>query len=180
MESEIENILIKARELSVMIREHPIAKRYSDNLDKMERDEKSLVLLKKLVAMGKELEEKSAKFYEDLSQNFSKDEDVLLSYAKENKKFFTQIQRAYYSVITDALEGCFAFDLEADDYALETDLPAEVSYSDAVAKAIEMEERILDFYAVAAEQSMSLMADVPRNFFRYPARQSGLLHRVHR
>ena len=29
---------------------------------------------------------------------------------------------------------------------------------------IEIEERILDFYHFAADQSMSLMADIPRNF----------------
>jgi RNA-splicing ligase RtcB len=81
------------------------------------------------ISFVKDLEEKSAKFYEDVFQRYSKDEDVLLAFAKENRKYFTQIQRAYYSVITDAIE-----------------------------------EKILDFYHVAADQSMSLMADVPRNF----------------
>ena len=116
------------------------------------------------ISFVREFEEKGAKFYEDIIQKYSKDEDVLLSFAKENKKYFTQIQRAYYSVITDAIEGCYAFSLNPDDYAFETDLPENANYEDALAKAIVMEEKILDFYNVAADQSMSLMADVPRNF----------------
>jgi len=116
------------------------------------------------ISFVKELEEKSAKFYEDLSRRYSKDEDVFLSFAKENRKYATQIQRAYYSVITDAIEGGYAFDLETDGYAFENELPEEASYSDALAKAVEMEEKILNFYTVATEQSMSLMADIPRNF----------------
>jgi hypothetical protein len=116
------------------------------------------------ISFVKEFEEKGAKFYEDIFQRYSKNEDVLLSFAKENKKYFTQIQRAYYSVITDAIEGCYAFNLNSDDYAFETDLPENASYGDALAKAVEMEEKILNFYHVAADQSMSLLADVPRNF----------------
>ena len=116
------------------------------------------------ISFVKELEEKSAKFYEELSQRYSKDKDVLLSFSKENKKYVAQIQRTYYSVITDAIEGSYAFDLEADEYILDTELSENASYSDALDKAVEIEEKMVEFYTVAAEQSMSLMADVPRNF----------------
>ncbi|UCH00382.1 MAG: hypothetical protein JSU78_08215 [Deltaproteobacteria bacterium] len=116
------------------------------------------------ISFVKELEEKAAGFYEELSRRYPEGEDVFLSFAKENRKYFNQIQRAYYSVITDAIEGCFAFDLETDDYALNTDLPEDTSYADAVARALALEEKIIEFYDVAADQSMSLMADVPRNF----------------
>ena len=116
------------------------------------------------ISFVKDLEEKSAKFYEDVFRRYSKDEDVLLAFAGENRKYFTQIQRAYYSVITDAIEGCYAFNLNSDDYEFETDLAEDTSYEDALVKAIEIEEKILEFYHVAADQSMSLMADVPRNF----------------
>jgi len=116
------------------------------------------------ISFVKELEEKSARFYEDLSQRYPEGEDVFLSFAKENRGYFNQIQRAYYSVITDAIEGSYAFDLDSNEYAFETELPKQSSYSDALAKALDMEEKILAFYSVAADQSMSLMADVPRNF----------------
>jgi hypothetical protein len=116
------------------------------------------------ISFVKELEEKSARFYEDMSQRYSKDEDIFLSLAKENRKYAAQIQRTYYSVITDAIEGGYAFDLESDEYILDTELPEKASYSDALDKAVEIEEKMVKFYTVAAQQSMSLMADVPRSF----------------
>ena len=116
------------------------------------------------ISFAKELEDISAKFYESISQRYGKDEDVFLIFVKENKKYAEQIQRAYFSVITDAIEGGYAFDLEADEYKLDTELPEKASYSDALDKAVEIEEKMIKFYTVAADQSMSLLADVPRNF----------------
>ena len=112
----------------------------------------------------RELEEKAAKFYEDLAKRSPENETDFLAFAKENRKYNKQIQMAYQSVITDAIEGCYAFNLNSDDYEFETALAENAPYSDALAKAIEIEEKILDFYNVAADQSMSLMADIPRNF----------------
>jgi len=117
-----------------------------------------------VISFAKKLENESAKFYEDLSKRYAKDVDVLLSFAKENGKNVVQIERAYYGVITDALEGCFAFNINPDDYAFKTEPAEGVSYSDALDKAIELEEKVGEFYTVAAEQSKSLMADVPRAF----------------
>ena len=116
------------------------------------------------VSLAKEFENESAKCYEDLAQRYSNDKDVFRSFAKENTKNVTQIERTYYGVITDAIEGCFAFNIEADDYTFETTIAENASYSDALNKAIEMEEKITKFYYDAAEQSKSLMADVPRVF----------------
>jgi hypothetical protein len=130
------------------------------------------------VSFVKELEEKAARFYEDLAKRYSKDEDFFLAYAKENNKYFSQIQRAYYSVITDAIEGGYAFDLEADDHTLDTELPEEASYADALDKAVEIEEKIIRFYMVAAEQSMSLMADVPRNFKIVAKKRGGRIPKI--
>jgi len=116
------------------------------------------------ISFAKELENKLAKFYEDLAKRYAKDGDVFLSFAKENRKNVVQIERAYYGVITDAIEGCFAFDINPDEYIFETALAEKASYSDALDKAVEMEEKIIKFYSDAAEQSKSLMADVPRAF----------------
>jgi len=116
------------------------------------------------ISFTKKLEEDSAKFYEDLSQRYAKDKDVLLSFAKENGKNIVQVERAYYGVITDAIEGCFAFKINPDEYTFKTELAEGASYSDALEKAVEMEEKIIRFYTDAAEQSKSLMADVPRAF----------------
>ncbi len=117
-----------------------------------------------VISSAKKLENESAKFYEDLSQRYAKDVNVLLSFAKENGKNVVQIERAYYEVITDAIEGCFAFNINPDDYAFKTELAEGAGYSDALDKAVEIEERVIKFYSDAAEQSKSLLADVPRVF----------------
>jgi rubrerythrin len=117
-----------------------------------------------VISFARELEGKSAKFYEDLAQRFAEGEDTFLGFAKENRKNVVQIERAYYGVITDAIEGCFAFDLESDDYVIATALAEKTDYSDALSQAIEMEETTVRFYTDATEQSQSLMADVPRAF----------------
>jgi rubrerythrin len=117
-----------------------------------------------VISFAKSLETESAKFYEGLAQKYAEAKEVFLSFATENSKNVVEIERAYYGVITDAIEGCFAFDIDPDAYAIETTLAKAASYADALAKAIEMEEKIGKFYSDAAEQSKSLMADVPRVF----------------
>jgi len=116
------------------------------------------------ISLSRELENGSAKFYEELSKKFEKDKDLFLGFAKENAKYITQIERAYYGVITDAIEGCFAFDLNPEDYQMKTAPSKDATYSNALKEALAIEEKILEFYRVAAEQSKHLMADIPRNF----------------
>ena len=116
------------------------------------------------VSFTKKLEDESAAFYEDLARRYARDEDSFLSFAKENKKNVAQVQRTYYGVITDAIEGCFAFNIDSEAYAIETTLAENASYSDALDKAIKLEEKIGKFYLDAAEQSKPLMADLPRLF----------------
>ena len=115
------------------------------------------------ISFAKDLEEKSANFYEAVAERYDEAKD-LSSYKEENRKFSIQIQRAYQSVITDAIEGCFAFQVESDDFTIKTDLPENMSFADAIKQALAVEEKIIDFYHTAADQSMALMADIPRNF----------------
>ncbi len=117
-----------------------------------------------VISLARELEDKSARFYQDLARKYSDGEEFFLSLVKENKKNVVNIERAYYGVISDAIEGCFAFNLDTDGYAINTALPEKASYTGALKQAIEMEEKIVKFYSEAAEQSRSLMADVPRAF----------------
>jgi rubrerythrin len=124
------------------------------------------------ISFAKKLENESAKFYEDLAKR-TKDEDVFLSFAKENRKNVVQIERAYYEVITDAIEGCFAFKISPDEYTFKTELAENASYSDALDKAIEIEEKMIKFYSDAAEQSESLMADIPRAFTLIARKREG-------
>ena len=116
------------------------------------------------ISLSRELENESAKFYQELSAKFEKDKELFLAFAKENAKYVSQIERAYYGVITDAIEGCFAFHINPEEYQVKVTLPSNATYPDALGKAVELEEKILKYYQVAAEQSKFLMADVPRTF----------------
>jgi rubrerythrin len=116
------------------------------------------------MSLAKELENESAKFYEDLAQRYTKEKDLFLSFAKENGEYITQIERAYYGVISDAIEGCFAFNIDPEKYSFKTELSEKTALSDALKRALEIEEKMVHFYSDAAEQSKSLMADVPRAF----------------
>ena len=116
------------------------------------------------ISFVKKLENDSASFYEALAQRYSGDAETFLSFAKENRKFITQIERAYYGVITDAIEGAFAFNIDTDNYSFEIITPDHVNYATVLEKALEIEGKIITLYNDAAEQSKSLMADVPRTF----------------
>jgi hypothetical protein len=116
------------------------------------------------VTLAKKLENDSAKFYEDLAQQYTKEAETFLSFAKENKKNVAQTERVYFGVITDAIEGCYAFNLETDKYKLDTIIVASATLGDSIKRAIAIEDTIIKFYSDAAEQSKPLMADVPRAF----------------
>ncbi len=116
------------------------------------------------MSFAKELENESARFYDNLAQRYTKEKDLFLSFAKENGEYITQIERAYYGVISDAIEGCFAFNIDPEKYSFKTELSEKATLTDALTRALEIEEKMVTFYSDAAEQSKSLLADVPRAF----------------
>ena len=117
-----------------------------------------------IISFAKKLEEDSAKLYQDLAERCGRARETLLSFAEENRKDIVQIERTYYEVISDAIEGCFSFKVDPDEYTFNTKLVDNTSYSDALHMAIDIEQTIMQFYSAAAEQSQSLLADVPRLF----------------
>jgi hypothetical protein len=116
------------------------------------------------IAFTKKLENDSAKFYEDLAHRYGKDAETFLSFAKENKKNIAQIERTYREVITDAIEGCFAFNIDPDDYSFKIIVPDGKRYIEILNQAIQIEDKIMKFYLEAGNQSRGLMADIPRVF----------------
>jgi hypothetical protein len=116
-----------------------------------------------VISLSRRLEEEGAALYEKMARQRPDQAEHLAAFARENSKFVTQVERAYYGVISDALEGGFAFDLETDGFEIGTDTAGAVAGGDVKA-AVAMEERMIRFYEEAAEQSQSLMADVPRAF----------------
>jgi rubrerythrin len=111
-------------------------------------------------------EEETAQFYEHLAAKYPDGKDAFLAFAKENRKNKVTVERAYYGVISDALEAAFAFKdgLNPDTYAVETRLPEGASYADALRAAMEIEQRIQALYRESAKLSEGLMADVTRAF----------------
>jgi len=117
-----------------------------------------------VISFAKELEDTSIEFYKSLAEELTNESELFNGFAQENEKFKKQIERAYYSVITDAIEGGFAFSLEPDKYRFSSETKSCQELKEAVNKAMEIEEDMINFYTEAAEQSKSLMADVPRAF----------------
>ena len=119
-----------------------------------------------VISFAKALEDESSRVYEEFSEKYGEYRDTCLLFIKENKKNIVEIERSYYGVISDALEGCFAFNIDPEKYVLEIDVSDGASDLDALRRVVVMEEIITKFYRDAAEQSRSLMADVPRTFMR--------------
>ncbi len=119
------------------------------------------------ISFSKKLEDESAKFYQNLAQRYAEGKEIFLSFARENAKNEVQVERAYYGVITDAIEGCYSFaGIDTDNYSIEVELPEGKGYSDALSMAIAVEEKIVSYYLDAAKVSKALMADVPQAFER--------------
>lgn len=116
-----------------------------------------------VIRFATEVEEKSAKFYDDCAKRHGEIAEAFLSFVRENKKNVTFVKRAYYGVITDALEACFSFEgLKADEFCFEVEFDENAHLSDIVKTSLEMEDRIEKFYQKAGELSENLLADVPR------------------
>ncbi len=116
------------------------------------------------ISFARKLEEDSARFYEAMAKQYTQEAAFFQLLAAENKRNITQVERAYYGVISDALEGCFAFNINPEKFEFPSSFSENTGYAEALVMAIRMEEKIMDFYMQAAEQSKSLMADVPRAF----------------
>jgi rubrerythrin len=126
-----------------------------------------------VISFAKQLEADSAAFYKKMAERYPKAEEIFLTFSKENSNYATMIQRAYYGVITDAIEGCFAFSVETDKYKFEKEPAKELGFADTLNQAIDMEQKLISFYTDAAEQSKAFMADVPRTFLIVAKKRKG-------
>ncbi len=127
------------------------------------------------ISFARELETRLGAFYGAIGERWPEVRDVLAPFAAGSAKCIADVQRAYYGVITDAIEGGFCFELEPTDYpaADPSALPEDVE--EAVAQAAVAEESICRFYEDAAEQSRGLLADMPRIFDRIVLRRRAAL-----
>jgi len=124
-----------------------------------------------IISFAEKLEEGSSKFYEELAEKFVEGKETFLSFSKESMKNRVLVIRTYQETITDALEACFIKGLNLSDYLAETRLKEDMSYSDALKVAIELEEKASKFYSDVAERSKSLLATIPRAFKKVAKRR---------
>ena len=90
--------------------------------------------------------------------------ETLAALAVESRKNAKQIERVYYGVITDALEGCFAFRIDREAYSVESLAHGRGNARPGLGEALAVEKKAQEFYSVAAQQSGALLADLLRLF----------------
>lgn len=119
-----------------------------------------------LIGFYGRFEESVADFYTDLSEMFPDHEEFFLSLAKENRKHKMIVERAYREVITDALEACFISDMDEEEYEIDTEIPDEMVYREAIERAVDIEEENHRLCKDAEEGTRGLLADITHAFQR--------------
>lgn len=112
-----------------------------------------------------EIEKDSAEFYEHSAKRYSRLRDIFQSLAKEHVKTGKRVRMDYYSVVTDALGAGFGF----QGFEAEVEMPVlndDVSFSDAVEKAVKLENDIQQFYLKVTSALKPLMPDISRSVER--------------
>jgi hypothetical protein len=107
------------------------------------------------------LEIESGEMYEKLGRLHEEFREPFSAFARENIKNEQRVKRAYYGVVSDALETGFCFmGLQADISLPE--FGKESVLIDLLKRILKLENEIKLFYAEAAHLSMSLLTDVSR------------------
>jgi len=126
-----------------------------------------------VITFYEQLEEKAARLYERLADKCPEGRGSFLALAGEARKDRKTVLRAYREAITDAFETGFSFTgLNEDDYKINTELPENMSYSDTVKRALEMEEKIHRFCTDVSQRSKELQADISNTFERAAKRKT--------
>jgi rubrerythrin len=126
-----------------------------------------------IINFAEKLEDDSSSFYEKLAEKNAESASVFLSFAEESKKNKVLVIRTYRETITDALEACFSFEgMKLSNYVVKPILTKDTSYSDALRKAMELEDKASKFYLDVAERSKSLLATIPSAFRKVADRRN--------
>jgi len=113
-------------------------------------------------------EDRIKSFYETLAEDerCAADKELFKSMAKENEKHKKEVLRAYYEVITDAIEACYIRPLDETKYEVDTEITPEMTYADILRKAVDIEEKSGGFCAEAYRCTSGLLADISVAFRR--------------
>ncbi len=121
-------------------------------------------------------ENECGEYYEQLGKSAPEHSPMLKGLAQENRANVVAVQRAYNNVISDALEGGYAFDIDSKD--LDLTLPKGNSFSGAVEAAVAMETAMVRLYSIAAEQSHALLPDVSRAMSLIAAKRQARIEKL--
>ena len=122
------------------------------------------------------LENETTEFYERLGQSVPAQRDVLIGFAAANRRNVVQVQTAYNNVISDALEGGYAFDIETTEF--EVALLKDDSPPKALRGALEVEAKLARLYSIAGDQSRSLLPDVSRALILIARKRDSRIHKL--
>ena len=104
-----------------------------------------------VITFAGNLEDRTAGFYEALAEVHPEQSQMYLGFAKDSRKTKVLVVRTYQETITDALEACFCFEgMSLENYTADSSLPEGISPSDALQRAIVLEDAAIGFYTVAA------------------------------
>jgi hypothetical protein len=115
-----------------------------------------------LISFVSRIEEKSAAFYSQLALQHEVYALLFSSFVKENSVFDRNIKRAYYNVVSDALETGFCFNITVDERLIAPSTYPDIPSGAALQRCIELEDAMAVFYIEAARQSKVLLSDVSR------------------
>lgn len=113
------------------------------------------------------LEERIAGFYSDLASDdkYSWGRETFLTFAKECRRQREMVLRAYRETITDAFEAGFSFTaLDVSDYEMNLELTEDLSFTDILKTAIDIEDKSYKFCNDVSESSGALLADIAQVF----------------
>ena len=127
-----------------------------------------------LLSFYSQMEDEITRFYQTLAarDTFSQGQHTFYVFAQESQKHKKRVLRTYREIISDALETSFSFiGVKTEDYTIDTELPPDISYEEALTKAELIEERSAKLCATAGQQSQSLLAGIPQAFQRIAKRK---------
>jgi len=122
------------------------------------------------VSLAKRLENDSAQFYGEASERYQEAGIGFSTYQNENRRHVRDIERTYYGVITDAIEGGYCLDVDSAALAFDPHIATTASVRDTLVQAADIEGKIETFYRTAGDQMAPLMADLGHLFRRLAKR----------
>jgi hypothetical protein len=119
-----------------------------------------------LISFYERLEDNINIFYTKLGEQFPEKNDFFNTLSKENIKHKQRVVRTYREVITDAIEACFISEIDDNKHRIDTEISEQASLTEAIEKAIQIEEKSREFCAEAVNSSEGLLHDITRSFER--------------